>query len=64
MSQLATPIADAVTARLQTLQPSVYQLENESMRHASYFEGKETHFKLTLVIFESSFFEEGEVVTR
>ena len=49
MSQLATPIADAVTARLQTLQPSVYQLENESMRHAGYFEGKETHFKLTIV---------------
>ena len=49
MSQLATPIADAVTAHLQTLQPSVYQLENESMRHAGYFEGKETHFKLTIV---------------
>ena len=42
------PIADAVTARLQTLQPSVYQPENESMRHAGYFEGKETHFKLTI----------------
>lgn len=49
MNQLATPIADAVTERLQSLQPSVYQLENESMRHAGYFEGKETHFKLTIV---------------
>lgn len=49
MSQLATPIADAVTERLQVLQPSVYQLENESMRHAGYFEGKETHFKVTIV---------------
>ena len=49
MSQLATPIADAITERLQSLQPTVYQLENESMRHAGYFEGKETHFKLTIV---------------
>lgn len=49
MSQLVTPIADAVTERLQALQPSIYQLENESMRHAGYFDGKETHFKLTIV---------------
>ena len=61
MSQLATPIADAVTARLQTLQPSVYQLENESMRHAGYFEGKETHFKLTIV---SDAFEDKRSVAR
>lgn len=49
MSELATPLADAVTQRLQVLRPSIFELENESMRHAGYYEGKETHFKLTIV---------------
>lgn len=44
-----TPLADTVTDRLQALQPSVLILENESMNHAGYFEGKESHFKLIIV---------------
>lgn len=49
MSEKLTPIANEVNQRLQKL-PNIYQeLVNESMNHAGYFEGKETHFKLTLV---------------
>lgn len=43
-----TPLADEVIRRLQTLAPTYLDLENESMRHAGYFEGKESHFKLTI----------------
>lgn len=46
---LATPLADDITRRLQSLSPSFYQLDNESMNHAGYFVGKESHFKLTIV---------------
>ena len=46
---IATPLANEITQRLQALAPSYLELENESMRHAGYFEGKETHFKLTIV---------------
>lgn len=45
----ATPLADEVIKRLQALSPTYLSLENESMRHAGYFDGKESHFKLTIV---------------
>lgn len=61
MSELAAPIADDITLRLQTFAPSVLHLENESMRHAGYFEGKESHFKLTLV---SDVFTDKRLVQR
>ncbi len=44
-----TPIADALSKALQALQPEHLDLVNESMNHAGYFEGKESHFKLTIV---------------
>ncbi len=49
ISQAPQPIADALTQKLQTLQPNYLELVNESMSHAGYFEGKESHFKLTIV---------------
>lgn len=45
----ATPIADALNERVQVLNPTFVKLENESMNHANYFDGKESHFKLTIV---------------
>ncbi len=45
----ATPIANQLTERLQVLNPTELVLENESMYHAGYFDGKESHFKLTIV---------------
>lgn len=44
-----TPTAAAVHDALQSLQPQHIDLINESMDHAGYFEGKESHFKLTIV---------------
>lgn len=44
-----TPIADNIIHRLQPLAASHLILENESMRHAGYYEGKESHFKLIIV---------------
>ncbi|WP_227430206.1 BolA family protein [Psychrobacter sp. I-STPA6b] len=41
--------AEQLTQYLQTLSPSHISLINESMNHAGYFEGKESHFKLTIV---------------
>lgn len=38
-----------ILARLDTLKPSHLALENESHAHAGYFDGKESHFKLTIV---------------
>ncbi|WP_434353406.1 BolA family protein [Psychrobacter sp. HD31] len=50
MSQtILTPVADAVNQTLLVLQPEYLQLINESINHAGYFEGKESHFKLTIV---------------
>lgn len=50
MSQtILTPVADAVNQKLLVLQPEYLQLINESINHAGYFEGKESHFKLTIV---------------
>lgn len=34
---------------LQPLVPQYIDLVNESMNHAGYFDGKESHFKLTIV---------------
>lgn len=48
MSTTSSPIATALQACLQTLQPEYIELVNESMNHAGYFEGKESHFKLTI----------------
>lgn len=42
-------IQDNLTFALQVLNPSHLILENESHQHAGYFEGKESHFKLTIV---------------
>ncbi|WP_367109763.1 BolA family protein [uncultured Psychrobacter sp.] len=44
-----TPTADAIKKKLQDLNPQYLDLINESMSHAGYFEGKESHFKLTIV---------------
>ncbi|ELA09134.1 transcriptional regulator BolA [Moraxella macacae 0408225] len=44
-----TPIADALTQSIQVLNPTFVELKNESMNHANYFAGKESHFKLIIV---------------
>ena len=49
MSLTAAPTATALHRSLQPLQPAYLSLINESMSHAGYFEGKESHFKLTIV---------------
>ena len=46
---LLTPTANALNEALQTLQALHIELINESMNHAGYFDGKESHFKLTIV---------------
>ncbi|MEN2750138.1 BolA family protein [Psychrobacter sp. FBL11] len=56
-----TPTADALHAELKSLQPQYIELINESMNHAGYFEGKESHFKLTIV---SDAFESKRLVAR
>lgn len=40
---------NAVLKRVEALNPTHTELVNESMNHAGYFEGKESHFKLTVV---------------
>ena len=45
----SAPTASALNNALQALQPQYIDLVNESMDHAGYFEGKESHFKLTIV---------------
>jgi len=56
-----TPIADVLNTELQSLQPKHLELINESMDHAGYFDGKESHFKLTIV---SDIFEGKRLVAR
>ena len=56
-----TPTADALNTKLQALQPPYLELINESMNHAGYFDGKESHFKLTIV---SDAFEGKRLVAR
>ncbi|WP_201527350.1 MULTISPECIES: BolA family protein [Psychrobacter] len=48
-SASSAPTAAALDEALQALQPQHIDLVNESMSHAGYFEGKESHFKLTIV---------------
>lgn len=43
------PNATALKNALQNLHPTHIELVNESMAHTGYFEGKESHFKLTIV---------------
>ncbi len=50
MSNTATKISE----NLQALSPIHLELVNESMYHAGYFDGKESHFKLTIVSDEFS----------
>lgn len=56
-----TPTVDALSSELQALQPQHLELINESMDHAGYFEGKESHFKLTIV---SDAFQGKRLVAR
>lgn len=42
-------IKHQLTEQLQALNPTYLDLQNESMNHAGYFDGKESHFKLTIV---------------
>lgn len=46
---MITPTATALNQTLQVLNPEHLELINESVDHAGYFEGKESHFKLTIV---------------
>lgn len=56
-----TPTANALNSELQALEPQHIELVNESMNHAGYFDGKESHFKLTIV---SKVFEGKRLVAR
>lgn len=38
-----------ITQSLLALTPTYLQLDNESHNHAGYYDGKESHFKLTIV---------------
>ncbi len=49
-----TTTATKISENLQALSPIHLELVNESMSHAGYFEGKESHFKLTIVSDEFS----------
>lgn len=40
---------NAIIENLTSLNPSYIELNNESMNHSGFFEGKESHFKLTIV---------------
>ena len=53
--------AEQLTQYLEPLNPQHLELINESMNHAGYFEGKESHFKLTMV---SEAFEGKRAVAR
>ncbi len=58
---MITPTATALDQALQALHPEHLELINESVDHAGYFEGKESHFKLTIV---SSDFADKRLVAR
>lgn len=55
------PNAIALKKALEDLHPQYMELVNESMNHAGYFDGKESHFKLTVA---SDFFEGKRLVAR
>lgn len=57
----STPTADAINKVLKNLNCEYVDLVNESMNHAGYFEGKESHFKLTIV---SHDFDKKRLVAR
>lgn len=59
--QASQTLANLLIERLQPLNPIILNLENESHQHAGYFEGKESHFKLTIV---SQHFEGKRLVQR
>ena len=61
MLDTANPTALALKESLATLNPKYIDLVNESMNHAGYFEGKESHFKLSIV---SEAFENKRLVAR
>lgn len=42
-------VENEVLKRVEALNPMHTDLINESMNHAGYYEGKESHFKLTVV---------------
>ena len=46
---MPTPLADNILQCVQSLNPVFVDLINESMNHANYFDGKESHFKLVIV---------------
>ncbi len=58
---MITSTATALHQALQALHPEHLELINESVDHAGYFEGKESHFKLTIA---SSAFEGKRLVAR
>ena len=43
------PVACALNDAMKALSPTHIDIVNESMNHAGYFDGKESHFKLTIV---------------
>ncbi len=49
IEQATAPVAFALNEALKGLSPSYVDIVNESMSHAGYFDGKESHFKLTIV---------------
>lgn len=52
---------NAIIDSLAPLNPAHIDLVNESMNHSGYFDGKESHFKLTIV---SSEFDGKRLVAR
>lgn len=58
---ISTPNAHAITDMLKELNIEYIDLINESMNHAGYFDGKESHFKLTVV---SHAFDKKRLVAR
>ncbi|MDO4440891.1 MAG: BolA family protein [Moraxella sp.] len=56
-----TPTQDAIIQAVQSLVPTHLSLDNESHKHAGYFEGKESHFKLVIV---SQAFTDKRLVAR
>lgn len=54
-------LAQQLNQALQALQPTHLEIQNESMNHAGYFEGKETHFNVIIV---STEFENTRLVQR
>lgn len=58
---ISTPTEHAIIDVLKELNVEHIDLINESMNHAGYFDGKESHFKLTIV---SHAFDKKRLVAR